>query len=286
MKVPWWTKIGAKIVLSRLPVSYDFWRRVNLFRAGRMDEGEYARKAFDSYLAAYTSIRSLPKGFTFLELGPGDSLLSAVFAKAAGCGKCYLSDSSALATQSVELYQAASQQLLDEGFPAPDLASAKSLEDVLAACNAVYLPNGVEDLRKIPDDSIDICGSIAVLEHVRHGSFDATAEQMFRVSKGTTQHYHVVDFQDHLDHSLNNLRFSHTIWESEFFASSGFYTNRIRPAEMRRKFEKAGFTVRSENESHWIDLPLNRSKMDPYFREMPERELLMRGVTLRLFKSD
>jgi hypothetical protein len=38
--IPWYVKIPAKIVLSRLPVNPLTWQRLNLFRAGVMDNEE------------------------------------------------------------------------------------------------------------------------------------------------------------------------------------------------------------------------------------------------------
>ena len=40
--VPWYARMGAKIVLSRLPLPYSFWHRIGLFSHGFMDEPEYA----------------------------------------------------------------------------------------------------------------------------------------------------------------------------------------------------------------------------------------------------
>ena len=47
--IPWWARIGAKLVLSRLPVRYDLWRRLNVFAHGRMNHPEYALGVFQSH---------------------------------------------------------------------------------------------------------------------------------------------------------------------------------------------------------------------------------------------
>lgn len=41
-RLPWWSRIAAKIVLSRLPAGYGLWRRIGLFRHGEMDRTGYA----------------------------------------------------------------------------------------------------------------------------------------------------------------------------------------------------------------------------------------------------
>ena len=38
--MPWWAKIGAKVVLSRVPVPYGVWRRLGIFRHGDMGRPE------------------------------------------------------------------------------------------------------------------------------------------------------------------------------------------------------------------------------------------------------
>ncbi len=32
--VPWWAKIGSKLVLARLPIPYALWRGIGIFRYG------------------------------------------------------------------------------------------------------------------------------------------------------------------------------------------------------------------------------------------------------------
>ncbi len=79
--LPWWVKIGAKVVLSRLPFSPRTWQRLGLFSPGGMEDADYARGVFESHFEA---AGPLPEGFTYLELGPGDSLATAVIARARG----------------------------------------------------------------------------------------------------------------------------------------------------------------------------------------------------------
>lgn len=55
-----------------------------------------------------------------------------------------------------------------------------------------------------------------------------------------------IDIRDHIEHSLNNLRFSNKMWESNFMKNSGFYTNRIRYFQMLDIFNKTGFNVQSK----------------------------------------
>ena len=55
--------------------------------------------------------------------------------------------------------------------------------------------------------------------------------------------------------SLNNLRFSEKLWESDFFSSSGFYTNRIQFEDMVSLIQQAGFEVDVNHVKRWETLP-------------------------------
>jgi hypothetical protein len=44
--VPWWMRIGVKIVLSRLPIPYSFWKRLKVFDLGDMDQPQRALENF------------------------------------------------------------------------------------------------------------------------------------------------------------------------------------------------------------------------------------------------
>ena len=75
----WALKIAAKLLVARLPVPYAFWKSVGVFRHGRMDAADYPLKIFKLHLQrAYP--QGLPPRSAILELGPGDSIASAVIA--------------------------------------------------------------------------------------------------------------------------------------------------------------------------------------------------------------
>ena len=78
-KVPWYLKIALKIVLSRIPLERTFWNRLGVFRHGRMKEPSYAFEVFMKHFHR-AGLPSDRQGFVGLELGPGDSLFSALSA--------------------------------------------------------------------------------------------------------------------------------------------------------------------------------------------------------------
>ena len=96
---------------------------------------------------------------------------------------------------------------------------------------------------------------------------------MHRILKPNGVISHNINYKDHLNESLNNLRFSEKIWESDFFAYSGFYTNRVPAIEMHRFFKKAGFNLVYENFGKWNKLPLSRRKIHRDFDKYSDNEL-------------
>jgi hypothetical protein len=90
-------------------------------------------------------------GRTIVELGPGDSIATAVIAKALGARHTILVDAGAFATREFAPYHALAAHLRREGLKVPNLADCTTLDDLLARCDATYLTNGLAALSAIPD---------------------------------------------------------------------------------------------------------------------------------------
>src|SRR5262249_5398153 len=87
----WALKILAKLIIARLPIPYAYWKSVGVFRHGPMDSVEYTFKIFNLHLQrAYP--RALPPRSVILELGPGDSIASAIIGCAHGVKSTCLVD--------------------------------------------------------------------------------------------------------------------------------------------------------------------------------------------------
>lgn len=187
------------------------------------------------------SPRFVAEDFNVLEFGPGDSVFTAMVAKAMGAGRVWLVDAGPFATTEPKAYAAMAEYLQAQHYQLPFASQFTDFQDVLAASHAEYLTDGVASLPKIPSHSVDFCLSNAVLEHIPKGDFPRLAIELKRLLKPEGVCVHRVDLKDHLGGGLNNLRFSAATWEGRLFSSSGFYTNRIRYAEMLAMFEQAGF---------------------------------------------
>lgn len=283
-KTPWFLKIAAKILLSRIPVSAKRWQQLNLFRAGVMDDPELAFQVFRKHLngAGYDDL----SGMTVLELGPGNSALTALFAHAFGATRTWLVDAEELASQDAAIFERAEKMLVNRGFPKIGLAPIPSVSAALKITHAEYLTDGLGSLRRIGDSQVDFLFSNAVLEHIRLADFVPLVHEMRRVLKPKGVASHQIDFRDHLDESLNNLRFSARVWESDFMARSGFYTNRLPWAVMKQMFEEAGFSIKLVAVENWPNgLPTPLSKMAVPFKKMPVDELMVMGVHVLLTRK-
>jgi SAM-dependent methyltransferase len=283
--IPWWLKIIAKVGLSRLRLPYRVYALAGMFRHGHMDDALYAHTVF----ARHMSYLNTAQDWSGLELGPGDTVFSAVLAKSRGVANYWLVDVGSFAHSSPEFYKRMLNDLRTREIlgQMPDIDAAKDLSELLLACNSQYLVDGVRSLGAVPSSSVDILWSQAVLEHIRVAEFEVLCEEMFRVLKPGARASHHVDFKDHLSASLNNLRFSSQVWEREWFAArSGFYTNRIRPRRMTEIFERCGFLVEAKSISRWPVAPIRREALAPEFKQVPDDDLLVSGIHFVLQKPE
>ena len=280
-RVPWWIKLTSKLVLSRLPISYGSWRALGIFRHGSMLSSEYARDVFQEHLDRARS--HLPASFRVLELGPGDSLATAVLAAAEGAGETFLVDTGNFAERDVDAYQPLLETV--QGLFTVDPADLRDVDALMRACRAHYLTDGLHSLRAMGDDSIHLAFSQAVLEHTLLDEFEETVRELHRVQAPGGIGSHQIDLRDHLGNSLHSLRFSQEIWESPAFRSSGFYTNRLRASQILDTFRRAGYEIVSSEAARWPALPLPRRALHPSFRGLADEDLLTFSLNLAVRKT-
>ena len=280
-RVPWWARIPAKIVLSRLPVPFAAWRRLALFQHGAMNSGAYVWFVFGRHLQEFMGPNGLA-GLTLLELGPGDGIATGLLASALGAERTYLVDVGGFASRSVADYQGMLAGWRARGLKTEHLERCTSFEELCAAGRTTYLTGGLASLRAIPGASVDVQLSNAVLEHVRLAQFDSTLAELRRVLKPGGFARHAVDLKDHLGGRLEHLRFPERRWESPLFARSGFYTNRIRFEEMQARFRAAGFDASVSSVLRWPALPTPRARLPGPFRALADEELCISAFDVAL----
>ncbi len=292
-RVPWWLRIGAKIVLARLPIPYSFWKHLRLFEHGDMNQPQKALATFlehaqtagvlhEEFALPYLSVDG---DFSVLELGPGDSIFSAAIARSLNASSVCLVDVGAFATIDMTAYSSMFSFLRQKGFTLPFKKDPNTITDILKECNCQYLTDGIRSLEQLPSESVDYCFSNAVLEHIPKHDFPIMAHELFRIVKPGGVCVHRVDLKDHLGGGLNNLRFSESIWEGALFSRSGFYTNRIRFKEMLTIFTEAGFTYTLPRVLRWESLPIARTEVNGAFSQLIDDDLLVSGFDVVLTKS-
>jgi SAM-dependent methyltransferase len=217
-----------------------------------------------------------------LELGPGDSLDSAIIARAFGAAQTYLVDVGRFASPDLACYREMESHLRHSGLQPPDLSGCRTVDDFLSATSARYLTEGMASLRTIPTASVDFIWSHAVLQHVRRDEFLSTLKELRRIQSPDGVGSHRLSIRDILGGNLNDLRFSDRVWESPVMAQSGFYTNRIRYGRLLELFREAGFTPEIRKITRWKTLPTPRKKMDPQFASLPEEDLSVSGFDVVL----
>jgi hypothetical protein len=282
--LPWWTKIAGKLVLSRLPVGGRVWQKLRLFSPGFMLDPDYAIAVFRRH---YGRADSPAPGFTYLELGPGDSLATAAVAWAHGAAGGWLVDAGAYAARDIALYRPLfcrlSELRIERNLPrdAADLQRCTSIDALLALTCCTYREDGLAGLRAVPDASVDFVLSQATLEHVPRAEFGATMAEIYRLMKGGAVASHEVDFKDHLGGSLHNLRFADKLWEQGWFARrSGFYTNRLRLSQVTAALLAAGFKAETAEHRTWRHIPLARARLAAEFQVLSDDDLRTSGAAL------
>jgi len=218
-------------------------------------------------------IRGKGDNFNVLELGPGDSLFTAVIARSLGASRTWLVDAAPFATTDMPKYVELLEFLRQRGLVLCLDRDPQTVPDLLQQCNGEYLTQGVRSLAHVPANSVDFCFSNAVLANVPKRDLALFAAELSRVLNRNGVCVHRVDLKDHLGGGLNNLRFSDATWEGKLFRSSGFYTNRIRFGEMLALFERAGFECHLPRVIRWEKLPTPRTKLDASFRQLPDGRL-------------
>lgn len=282
--IPWWAKIAAKVILSRLPIGPQAWQRLGLFSPGFMLDASYAIAVFRNH---YEHVGSPAPGFTYLELGPGDSLATAAVAWAHGAEGGWLIDAGAYASRDIATYRPLISRLaelrneLNLARDTTVLQNCDTIDALLAATNCRYREDGLMGLRAVPATTVDVVLSQAVLEHVPRQEFAATIGEFHRLLKPHGRMSHQVDFKDHLGGSLHHLRFSEELWEKPWFARrSGFYTNRLALSEVTAALTATGFTVETASRTQWQDLPLARRRLARQFHGLSDDDLRTSGALL------
>lgn len=245
-----------------------------MFKHGKMASLAYPKKVFSLHRSIAEKYLGPLEGMTILEMGTGDSVASALLANAAGADRCYMIDVGDFTEKDMKFYQEFAQNI---GL---QLAAGCTYPEMLSELGGIQLTEGLGSWKNVPQASVDFVWSHSTMEHVRKKEFDETLRCMFNAMKPGGITSHNVHLKDHLGGALNNLRFSEELWEAEWWANSGFYTNRLRPSEIRSAFTSAGFELIDFIVAKYDAIPTPRSVMNGHFRHMSDDDLLATGISL------
>jgi SAM-dependent methyltransferase len=263
---PWWAKLSLKMLASRIPLKEKLFHPLGIYQHGFMIKPTYAINVFEFHLSRWEGVH--PPGFHVLELGPGDSVSTAIVAAASGAASTTMIDVSPAASMRIEDYPAVMNELESRKYRVPPaFKSAKSMDELLKLVHGTYLVEGLKSLQALPSNSVDFCFSNAVLEHLSLHEVIPTIQELHRVLKPGGVMSHTIDFRDHLDQNLHSLRFAEHDWETKLVVQAGFYTNRWRINQFYDAFKEAGFVIKNTFESKWQQLPITRSRLNAQFRQ-------------------
>ena len=215
----WKLKIVAKIILSRLPVDYRNWSKVNIFKHGDMDNYEYAVNVLKKHVIHL----GVEKGRAWkgIEIGPGDGVMSALLTPIVYGGSVDLVDAGNFINKDIDVYKEHLDKYVDLNpeYNFSGLDFSQGIDGLLKSANSKYYSQGLVSLKLMNSESYNFIFSHAVFEHIRKHEFVDTIRECYRLLTPQGVMSHVVDFKDHLGGGLNNMRFSSSLWESEWFAS-------------------------------------------------------------------
>lgn len=263
-KLPWWISIIFSIMISYIPKKYVLFRSLG-FKHGDMVNPTYSINVF---LKHFNKIGFLPNKFNILELGPGDSISTAIIGHAFGASEIFLVDVADYASKSIEIYYDLIHKLKKYNT-VKDLSSlleAKTFNKILEMTNAHYYISGLHSLEEIQSETIDFIFSNAVLEHIHLQNFSKILCELYRISSKGSAISHTIDLKDHLNNGLNSLRFNKKFWESKIFKKNLLYTNRLRFKEICNCIRKAGFKIIHIDLKEWNKLPIKTKYLNHDFK--------------------
>lgn len=245
-------------------------------------DAEYALRVFASYFEPLAGGVDALRGKTVLELGPGNNLAACLCLAACGA-KVYAVDRYPVrwaGEYHPKLYGRVRDELRRR-FPSADARPFDlCIEFGAHPSGAVWqLPCPAENIA-LPDQSVDITVSCAVLEHL----FDArlAAWELARITRPGGWAIHQVDFRDHRDFTrpLEYLLLGREEFRALFDSCHAECGNRIRPSELSRFLTEAGFEIERmqgncHSEAQYLAgfLPRLRAAKDSEYRDWPEEEL-------------
>lgn len=279
-RVPWPAKVATKLVLARLPISWNVWHDLGFFRHGDMDKPAHALAVSRRHLDVAKQQARLPERFVALELGPGNSQISALAMAAFGASRVVYIDRGVMSKTSEAQWSAMREELGTVPADTPGFLGTDVPQPAID-----FFGNGTIDLESLPAGSVDVIWSKDVLEHVFVDELERLLKAQHRVLGPDGVAVHSVDFADHLSLGLVNTYFPSRLWETRWFRTSGFYTNRVPFERLVEMAADVGFSVTTLDHLPFDGRPFRIRLVRPRFREHYSSVEPTRRATLVLKKE-
>jgi len=230
----YYLKFLVKYVLLRLKNDYSFWKKLGVFDHGKMNFGEYSIGTFDFFYSTFTegNKRSF-KDITVVEIGPGDSVAIGILSKLHGARRSLLVDYGDFATRDMNFY-------LELIGPQ---SSPRSFDEMLISFDIDYGTLGLESLRTVASNSVDLIISNAVLEHIAPEMLTQYVSEFRRVLNPEGVMIHRIDYRDHLTGRKFHNSLPRFISHSRFYLNSIMYLNNLSEDDYLRMFLNHNFQL-------------------------------------------
>ena len=120
-----------------------------------MDKVDYIVKVFERHIDFAELDKNNIEGKHFIELGPGDSILSSLLAYSYGA-RLTLVDVGHFVKEDINFYKSICNELTKLNYKMPDISNCKNIDDILEKVGSKYLTDGVNSLKAIPAESVDL----------------------------------------------------------------------------------------------------------------------------------
>ena len=160
---------------------------------------------------------------------------------------------------------------------------ARSAEELADLAQIRYVAPVSPDYSEIPDRSLDICYSTAVMEHIRPHEVRQILNCTRAKLKPGGLSTHVIDLKDHFAYFQKGLPYNHflrfTDRQWELFAGNPMtYTNRLSATQWKQLFMECGYELMRFEEQPELEMnPLPRQQI-PQNKHWSDHDLAIGGL--------
>jgi SAM-dependent methyltransferase len=299
MQSPWQLKVGVQFVLAHVPGGETVNNALQRWNGSFCDAAIRGRVlGLARCLAEHLDVT----GKTIVEVGTGWDAINALMLSVFGARRIYSYDHVRhlrfdLAMNAVRQIGTSGAAIAEIGGIEPSLlqdrigplARAANIQELLNAARIEYVAPGDAARTGLPDHSVDIVYSYAVLEHVSEDAIASITKEARRVLVPGGVAFHNIGEHDHyvsVDPSISKVNFlQYPEWAWRLFVKNKIsYHNRLREPDFLRIFAANGATV--TNKESVIDPSdletVKRMRLDARFAGLTPEQLAVTKTQVTL----